>query len=253
MNVSSSSALYSVDERFWTGFELPRCPRLDGKAVLEIGAGEGHRCLEMADHGAARVVGVDPFETPVLAARAKLATLPPIFRERVEFVHGTIESLGDQTFDVVVSENALEHVMDVPGLLAEIRRRLRPGGRAYIGFGPLYHAPDGDHGWLRAALPARRFFPWPWGHLLLRRYALRRLSRQHGRPLTAPHDWPYLNLNELDRGDYLRMFKDSGLRIEQLHTNSVRSLKGRAVKLAARLPVVQRYLTLNMFVVLARD
>lgn len=35
---------------------------------------------------------------------------------------------GDGSFDVVISNQVLEHVMDLPGIFQEIRRVLRPGG-----------------------------------------------------------------------------------------------------------------------------
>jgi hypothetical protein len=43
--------------------------------------------------------------------------------------------------------------MDLPEVLAAVRAKLKVGGRAYIGFGPLYHGPYGDHGWIREAIP----------------------------------------------------------------------------------------------------
>ncbi len=245
---------FGADEKFWKGFGLPGCPRFDGLSVLEVGSGGGRRCLEVRAHGARRVLGVDPYEEAVAEANQALAQMAPAsWHQSVSFTHGTIASTGDERFDTIISENTLEHVMDVPGLLREVRNHLKPRGKAYIGFGPPYEAPDGDHGWLRAMLPGHRWLSWPWGHLLLRRYAFRRLSAQHGRTLTETHDWPYLNLNELTIAEYHRMFRESGLRIASLQTNSVYSLKGKLVRAAAKLPGLARYLTLNMFVILEHE
>ncbi|WP_143149376.1 class I SAM-dependent methyltransferase [Hyphomicrobium sp. CS1BSMeth3] len=160
--------------------------------------------------------------------------------------------LPPREFDVVVSENTLEHVMDVPGLLAEVRRRLKPGGKVYIGFGPLYHAPDGDHGWLREMLPGWPRIIWPWGHLMLRSYALKKLSRMHGREYHAPRDWMHLDLNQHTIDDYRRMFEESGLTIVDLRTNYVTSFKGKLIARAARIPGLEKYCTLNLNVILAK-
>lgn len=242
---------YVVDERFWAGFGLAGPPlHLRGKSVLEIGCGRGNRTLEAAAHGARRVVGFDPFQPSMDAARTSLANLTASWARNVSFVHGKIEAIGDEAFDVIISEDAFEHVMDVRGLLEELHRHLAPGGRVYIGFGPLYHAPNGDHGWLRAVLPGGGWFPWPWGHLYLRDYAFRKLSQQHGQPVIATHDWPYLDLNQHTIDDYRGLFVKSGFRIASLRTNSVHSLKGRVVRALSRLPGLARYLTLNIFVVL---
>lgn len=234
---------------FWAGFGLPSCPDFLGKTVLEIGCGHGWRCVQAAEHGAVRVVGVDPLASQIEQANANLDRSSGANRGRVTFFHGTIEKLPPEQFDVLISESSLEHVMNVPDLLAEVRRRLKPGGRFYLNFGPLYHAFDGDHGWLRDVLPFRRFFLWPWGHLFLESYAMRKLSRIHGRPLTQTHDWPYLDLNRHALEDYERMFAASGLRVVSLRKNHVRSLKMKVFAAFAGVPGLRKYFTMNMYIV----
>ena len=48
-----------------------------------------------------------------------------------EFVPSTA-SLRDQSFDVVISHHSLEHVADPNGVLEELRRLLKPGGRLLL-------------------------------------------------------------------------------------------------------------------------
>ena len=235
--------------QFWERFGLSACPRFDGKTVLEVGCGEGNRCLEAALNGAELVVGIDPLEAQIATARSFLATSRVARSSRVTFLKGTIETLAPKKFDVIISEDALEHVMNVSGLLAEIRNRLKPGGKFYLGFGPLYHAPEGDHGWLRAVLPGRNFFPWPWGHLLLKNYAFRELSKLHGRAVAQTRDWPYLDLNQHTVAQYEEMFRNSGLRIAYIRKNHVKSLKARLFAMLGHLPILSKYCTINMFVI----
>ena len=236
--------------RFWEGFGLETCPSFRGMSVLEIGCGEGQRAFEITSRGAQRVVGLDPMASSIAAARQRQASNP--WKTQVSFFQGTIDTLPAETFDIILSENTLEHVLDVPSLLAAIRNRLRAEGKCYLGFGPLYHAPDGDHGWIRAVLPGRRFFLWPWGHLIFERYAFNRLSEIHGRAVRQTRDWPYLSLNQHTGADYKRMFEECGMRIKFLRTNYVSSLKGHLVAVAGRLPMLSKYCTLNMFVVLEK-
>jgi SAM-dependent methyltransferase len=234
---------------FWDGFGLATCPSFDGRTVLEIGCGHGNRCFEMAAHGATRVVGLDPYDASIAIARKALAASTDPWRDRVTFVEGTIETLPPERFDVIVSEATLEHVLNVSELLAEVHNRLRPGGRFYLGFGPLYHSPFGDHGWLRAVLPGRGFFPWPWGHLLFKGYAFKKLSQRYGKTLTNTRDWPFLTLNQHTLAEYQKMFGSSGLRVEYMRRNYVKSLKARLITAIGRLPVASRYLAMNMFVI----
>jgi SAM-dependent methyltransferase len=243
---------FCVDDRFgrfWERFH-PNVPTFDGKTVLEIGCGAGHRSFEAAAHGASRVVGLDPYEPSISKARAHLLTVPMADRERVTFFLGTLQMLPPEKFDLIISEDTLEHVLDVPELLAEIRNRLNPGGQFYLGFGPLYHAFDGDHGWMRAVLPGRRMFPWPWGHLLLERYAFRKLSKIHGKRVTNTRDWPYLTLNQHALSEYQEMFRQSGLRIVSCRVNYATSLKGRLFNSLRHLPGLSRYFTNNIYMIL---
>lgn len=240
---------------FWPQFGLPACPRFDGQRVLEVGFGAGFRCFEVAEHGAREVLGVDPLRNEVEDAAARRDRDFPHLAAAVEFRQGTIDDVPDAAFDAVISESAFEHVMNLGAVLAQMRRKLAPGGRAYIAFGPLYHSPYGDHGWLRAALPLADRLSWPWGHLLVpERILFARLHRLKGLPLyDRTHDWAYLDLNRLAVDDYERLFADSGLEVRQLDTNVAFSRTGRLVRLASRLlPPLRKYLTFNMCAVLVR-
>ena len=156
-------------------------------------------------------------------------------------------------FHAVISENTFEHVTDVPGTLAAIRRRLRPGGRAYIGFGPLYESPVGDHTWIRSALPLGDKFLLPWGHVLFpEKYLFRRMERVYKKPVKSTIEWPFLSLNKLTVHDYRRLFRDSGMKIIYERRNANFSLPAKAFGLLGKLPVLDRYCTLNMFVILEK-
>jgi SAM-dependent methyltransferase len=47
---------------------------------------------------------------------------------------------ADRTFDCIVGSGILEYVRDVPGLLAELRTRLAPGGRLVVTYFNMRHA-----------------------------------------------------------------------------------------------------------------
>jgi len=100
-----------------------------GSVVLDLATGTGDLALELRALGARRVVAAD-FCAPMLdAARVKL-------RERR--VSGIDLALADAmalpfangSFDSVTSGFLLRNVADLPRALAEMRRVLRPGGRA---------------------------------------------------------------------------------------------------------------------------
>lgn len=96
-----------------------------GKTALEVGCGGGLLSEELARMGFA-VTGIDPSEHSlrIAAEHAKASKL------RVHYVKGTGEILPyrDNSFDSVFCCDVLEHVRDVPEIISEISRVLRPGG-----------------------------------------------------------------------------------------------------------------------------
>ena len=247
-------AAFERRQRFWPrfGFADGGGPEFSNQKVLEVGCGKGERCLDVAARGASHVVGVDPFEQSVREAREHLAGFPQL-APKIRYHLGTIDDLPEDEFDAVISENTFEHVMDVPGTLAAIRKRLRPGGLAYIGFGPLYESPVGDHQWIRAALPMGDKFLLPWGHVLFpEKWLFQRMERVYKQPVRSTADWPFLSLNKLSVGEYRRLFRESGMKIRYEKRNANFSLPAKAFGLLGKVPVLDRYCTLNMFVILEK-
>jgi 2-polyprenyl-6-hydroxyphenyl methylase/3-demethylubiquinone-9 3-methyltransferase len=93
--------------------------------ALDVGCGGGLMAEDVARMGF-RVTGVDPSAGSLEVARehARQSGL------EIEYVEGVGEALPfeDASFDLVYCCDVLEHVDDVPAVLAESRRVLRPGG-----------------------------------------------------------------------------------------------------------------------------
>lgn len=96
-----------------------------GADALEIGCGTG-LILERSHAVARRAVGVDLSRGMAGVSR----------RKGLRAVNASATSLPfpDGTFDVVYSCKVLPHVPDIRTALAEVRRVLRPGGRAFLEF-----------------------------------------------------------------------------------------------------------------------
>ena len=96
-----------------------------GKAALEVGSGGGILTEEICKMGFA-TTGVEPADESLATARnhAKAEGLP------ITYDKGTGEQLPypDQSFDVVFCCDVLEHVRDLPKVISEISRVLKPGG-----------------------------------------------------------------------------------------------------------------------------
>ena len=96
-----------------------------GKAALEVGCGGGILCEEIARAGFV-TTGVDPSEQS-LATASKHAQFSGL---SIRYEKGSGEQLpfADGSFDVVFCCDVLEHVRDLPRVISEFSRVLKPGG-----------------------------------------------------------------------------------------------------------------------------
>jgi SAM-dependent methyltransferase len=223
-------------------------PDFRGQSVLEVGSGLGFLSAHIAQAGAAQVLGVDIWAPRVAYATRKVAARFPEL-SHVQFDSTPTDQMpGSDQFDLIVSQNTFEHIGDIGAVLASFHRLLRPGGRAYLGFSPLYHSPFGDHGELRA--PVRL----PWLHLLAgRKRVIAAFNKANGLSVTT---LPECGYNGLKPADFRKAFAQSGMVVEQIRINPTEGrLKQTVMALfagLARLPFLQPYVTIGMYVVLRK-
>lgn len=100
-----------------------------GERVLDVGCGTGIVArLADASAGPGRVVGVDISPDMLAVAQASSGDLP------VEWKEADAHDLPfpDASFDVVLSQQVVQFLPDRQRALTEMRRVLRPGGRALV-------------------------------------------------------------------------------------------------------------------------
>jgi SAM-dependent methyltransferase len=132
-----------------------------GKRVLDLGAGVGISGWAFARRGAT-VVALEPDPSEVVGHGA-MRRLPP--EARVAATAGTGEALPfrDGAFDLVYARQVLHHARDLPAMLRECARVLRPGGtflacREHVVDGerqlarflenhPVHRLAGGEHAW----------------------------------------------------------------------------------------------------------
>ncbi len=115
-----------------------------GKSVLDIGCGASGKTMYYGKCGAAKITGMDIVasyekESNDLAEELGLS-------DKFTFVFGDAAKTDfpDETFDVIIMNDAMEHVANPEGVLAEAYRILKKGGRLYVNF-PPYNHPTGAH------------------------------------------------------------------------------------------------------------
>ena len=118
-------------------------PDMSGKAVLDLGCGCGHNCMDFVNSGAASVVGVDISEKMLERAREESNC------EKIEYINMSmtnIKKLG-RKFDVIYSSLAFHYIEDFAAFAEDMYSVLNSGG--YLLFSqehPLNTATDGGNG-----------------------------------------------------------------------------------------------------------
>jgi arsenite methyltransferase len=109
---------------------LSRVRLRPGITVLDLGCGAGFPLLELAQRlgGTARAIGVDPWEHGLARARDK-ARAYGLANVRLVRAKGERLPLREESVDLLVSNNGLNNVQDLPLVLGECRRVCRPGAQ----------------------------------------------------------------------------------------------------------------------------
>ena len=114
------------------------------KDVLDIGCGACGKTMYYGKMGAAHITGMDIVESYEKEAYDLAEELG--LSDKFKFVVGDAAKTNfpDESFDVIIMNDAMEHVADPVGVLNEAYRILKKGGRLYVNF-PPYHHPTGAH------------------------------------------------------------------------------------------------------------
>jgi 2-polyprenyl-3-methyl-5-hydroxy-6-metoxy-1,4-benzoquinol methylase len=96
---------------------------VEGKTVLDLGCNTGYG-TELLSRSAGRVDGVDVSESAIAAARSTYRA------SGIEFqvIDGKSLPFDSGVFDVIVSFQVIEHIVNYANFIGEIRRVLAPGG-----------------------------------------------------------------------------------------------------------------------------
>ena len=121
----------------------------DDARTIEVGSG-AHGLIFY--FGTRQGVGVDPLAD-------HYAALFPVWQDRAETVAAYGEKLpfADETFDIVLCDNVIDHAENPGGIVKELARVLKPGGLLYftvnIHHGFYHIAATAHAGWRAVGIP----------------------------------------------------------------------------------------------------
>jgi SAM-dependent methyltransferase len=201
----------SIVVEFLSSDDIP----LEGKVVADVGSGDGIIDLGVFLKGRpAKLVGYDvrPVDVDGLLRVARAAEVVDELPEELSFAVSKTESIPapPDTFDVVFTWSAFEHIARPVQVLAEIARILKPGGALFLQLWPFFKSEHGGHLWPH--------YDDPFPHL--RRAdedIVDDVAGRRGTDPSRPADDEYRSLNRMTVEELHRALLRTGFRVRKLH------------------------------------
>ncbi len=231
---------------------------INDKILLDFGCGDGAITPHYLAAGAREVVGIDIDPKEVKRAEEQYSS------DKVRFQISGPKGipLEDNSIDVVISYDVFEHITDVPSVLSELYRIVRPKGKVLLGTWGWYH-PFAPH--LFSTMPV------PWAHVFFsEKTILRTCRRVFNSPWYVPtmHDRdeqgkkrtdkyleeeiPLNYVNKLFIQDFQRIFASSDFRFEMFPV-PFGSKYAKWTKVFLRSSLLREFLTGYLWIVLYKD
>ena len=230
------------NKKFWK--RLGGKPVLKDKSVLDFGCGHGALCVEIAQSGAKIVNGIDLEDELLKFANDNLEINHQNLKNKIKFQKlDILENKIEQKFDLIVSKDTFEHTLNLRAVLKKMYSLLNVGGRAYIGFGPLYNFYNGDHG--------RTNMHLPWFHLLFsEKFIIDRVNKKNNLTIKRIED---LGLSKYSLQEYEEFFKNSDFKIKYYKTNESDHPVSLIFNVLSKFKFFREYCTYNIYCILEKS
>jgi ubiquinone/menaquinone biosynthesis C-methylase UbiE len=123
--------------------EIDLLKEIQGKCILDMGAGSGGKTVYYALNGAEHATGVDINKDFIKQATDFASSKNA---RNVEFICAGSDKVPfhDNYFDLCIMNDVIEHISNPEAVLSEIIRMLKPQGKLFINSPPYFH-PYGAH------------------------------------------------------------------------------------------------------------
>ncbi len=229
------------NKKFWK--RLNGRPDFENKSILDFGCGHGALCIDIAKCGASSVTGIDLSKNLLKFANENLKMNYERLSKKIVFEEkDLLKDDFNEKFDIIVTKDTFEHSLNLPDILDKFYDLLNNGGKAYIGFGPLYNSYNGDHG--------RTQLKVPWMHVILsERIIINRYNKKNRNKINRIED---LGLSKYSFKDYKKIFKESKFKIDYFITNQSDHPVGKIFNFLSKIYFLNEYFTFNIYCILEK-
>lgn len=175
---------------------------IKGKSVVDFGCGLGYQSVAMAQNGAGSVLGLDT-NLKALEKAWGLAAQTNV-KNRVTF-QNNINEEDKGKFDLVISQNSMEHFPDPIFILNLMKSLIKPEGKILITFGPPWYAPYGSH--------MQFFTSVPWVNLLFNETTVMNVRSRFRQDGAKRYEEVESGLNKMSVGKFERIIQGCGMQL----------------------------------------
>lgn len=187
--------------------------KIAGKTILDFGCGMGFQSIVMAMNGAKYVLGIDINQIALNKGRclAKSVDLDTKveFNDRLDDHH-----LG--AFDMVISQNSMEHFGDPVGILMKMKSALRRDGVICVTFMPPWYAPYGSH--------MHFFTKVPWVNILFSEKTVMTVRSRFRNDGATKYEQVEGGLNKMTVSKFKRIVSHVGMKIQYERYQCIKGL-----------------------------
>lgn len=185
-----------------------------GMDILDYGCGIGNQAAALASKGAKYVLGIDSNRKALDAARALIRETK--VQEQVELA-AELDASCHSRFDIVISQNSMEHFPRPAAALEEMKSALKPSGRVFVTFGPPWLAPYGSH--------MHFFTKVPWVNLLFAERTVMSVRKHFRQDGASRYEEVESGLNRMTVAKFESLLSNSGLNVSYRRYDCVRDLR----------------------------
>lgn len=171
------------------------------KKILDFGCGLGFQAIAFIQNGASEVLGLDIDEERLVKAKAMVHQHK--LESKISF-KAQLDVKEEGKFDLVVSQNSMEHFPQPQETLEIMYRALKPGGKILITFGPPWLSPYGAH--------MQYFTNMPWVHILFSEKTVMNVRKNFRNDGTI--SYVEGGLNKMTIGEFEHLMARNHLKVE---------------------------------------
>lgn len=206
--------------------EFPDLDRLvSGKTVLDFGCGSGRQSVALAKDLGAVVTGVDT-NSDILERAVNLASSYRLPIGACQFT----SKLDGTKYDVIVTQNAMEHFPDPAAILQTMKEHLKPDGQILVTFSPPWFAPYGHH--------MHFFCKLPWLNLMFSEKTVMKVRARYRSDGATRYTEVESGLNKMTLAKFERLVRESGLKVARKNYRGVKGLD-----FLTKIPVIRELFT----------